>query len=231
MCTDVFRSYEHPRNRRTIAKGMAWAVPAVLTSAVVPAFAASRCEGVAGPSFAQLERWSIANPVSGELGSSALNGVEIIGGQEYWMSRSTALGDDKAIIILSTSYRAGYNSESHMRPGCRYFFRYSVAAQESAHSNRKGKGDVKLEVFLYAPDGNPVRHSEHIFTTKPKQDTNKTTSVPLGGQVFAPNVQFTAQEGTYRLEIIITVAAEETRREKVVARGIGVTSPYFEFAG
>ncbi len=53
----------------------------------------------------------------------------------------------------------------------------------------------------------------------------------IGGQVFAHEVYVTAQEGLYRLETVITVAAEEKRRDKVVARAIGITSPSFEFAG
>ena len=74
-------------------------------------------------------------------------------------------------------------------------------------------------------------NSGHTYTTKPRQNTNKSTSVPLGGQVSAHEVYVTAQEGLYRLETVITVAAEEKRRDKVVARAIGITSPCFEFAG
>ena len=50
-----------------LLKVIAWAVPAVLSAVTVPAFAASGCEDVPGPSFAQLERCSISNPASGEL--------------------------------------------------------------------------------------------------------------------------------------------------------------------
>ena len=53
----------------------------------------------------------------------------------------------------------------------------------------------------------------------------------ISGQVSAHEVYVTAQEGLYRLETVITVAAEEKRRDKVVARAIGITSPCFEFAG
>ena len=130
-----------------------------------------------------------------------------------------------------TAYRAGYDSEAQLRPGCRYSFKYSVAAHDADHGRRKGKGDVKLDVYLYDPDGVQVRNSGHTYTTKPRQNTNKSTSVPLGGQVSAHEVYVTAQEGLYRLETVITVAAEEKRRDKVVARAIGITSPCFEFAG
>lgn len=156
-----------------LLKVIAWAVPAVLSAVTVPAFAASGCEDVPGPSFAQLERWSISNPASGELISPASNGIKIIGGQEYWMSESTAVGNEKASIVLRTAYRAGYDSEAQLRPGCRYSFKYSVAAHDADHGRRKGKGDVKLDVYLYDPDGVQVRNSGHTYTTKPRQNTNK----------------------------------------------------------
>ena len=73
--------------------------------------------------------------------------------------------------------------------------------------------------------GIPIRQS------RDRTLTNKSTSVPLGGQVSAHEVYVTAQEGLYRLETVITVAAEEKRHDKVVARAIGITSPCFEFAG
>ena len=229
--TGASQSCDYRANRRTVTKGIAWAVPAVLSAVTVPAFAASGCEDVPGPSFAQLERWSISNPTSGELISPASNGIKIIGGQEYWMSESTAAGNEKASIVLRTAYRADYDSEAQLRPGCRYSFKYSVAAHDADHGRRKGKGDVKLDVYLYDPDVVQVRNSGHTYTTKPRQNTNKSTSVPLGGQVSAHEVYVTAQEGLYRLETVITVAAEEKRRDKVVARAIGITSPCFEFAG
>ena len=218
MRTGASQSCDYRANRRTVTKGIAWAVPAVLSAATVPAFAASGCEDVPGSSFAQLERWSISNPASGELISPASNGIKIIGGQEYW-------------IVLRTAYRAGYDSEAQLRPGCRYSFKYSVAAHDADHGRRKGKGDVKLDVYLYDPEGVQVRNSGHTYTTKPRQNTNKSTSVPLGGQVSAHEVYVTAQEGLYRLETVITVAAEEKRHDKVVARAIGITSPCFKFAG
>ena len=83
--TGASQSCDYRANRRTVTKGIAWAVPAVLSAVTVPAFAASGCEDVPGPSFAQLERCSISNPASGELISPASNGIKIIGGQEYWM--------------------------------------------------------------------------------------------------------------------------------------------------
>ena len=147
------------------------------------------------------------------------------------MSESTAVGNEKASIVLRTAYRADYDSEAQLRPGCRYSFKYSVAAHDADHGRRKGKGDVMLDVYLYDPDGVQVRNSGHTYTTKPRQNTNKSTSVPLGGQVSAHEVYVTAQEGLYRLETVITVAAEEKRHDKVVARAIGITSPCFEFAG
>ena len=85
MRTGASQSCAYRANRRTVTKGIAWAVPAVLSAVTVPAFAASGCEDVPGPSFAQLERCSISNPASGELISPASNGIKIIGGQEYWM--------------------------------------------------------------------------------------------------------------------------------------------------
>ena len=175
MRTGASQSCDYRANRRTVTKGIAWAVPAVLSAVTVPAFAASGCEDVPGPSFAQLERWSISNPASGELISPASNGIKIIGGQEYWMSESTAVGNEKASIVLRTAYRAGYDSEAQLRPGCRYSFKYSVAAHDADHGRRKGKGDVKLDVYLYDPEGVrcvtvgiPIRQSrDRTLTNQP----------------------------------------------------------------
>ena len=50
--------------------------------------------------------------------------------------------------------------------------------------------------------GIPIRQSRD-------NEHYKSTSVPLGGQVSAHEVYVTAQEGLYRLETVITVAAEE----------------------
>ena len=231
MRTGASQSCDYRASRRTVTKGIAWAVPAVLSAVTVPAFAASGCEDVPGPSFAQLERCSISNPASGELISPASNGIKIIGGQEYWMSESTAVGNEKASIVLRTAYRAGYDSEAQLRPGCRYSFKYSVAAHDADHGRRKGKGDVKLDVYLYDPDGVQVRNSGHTYTTKPRQNTNKSTSVPLGGQVSAHEVYVTAQEGALPSRNCYYCCRRRKTRDKVVARAIGITSPCFEFAG
>ncbi|EID51917.1 MULTISPECIES: hypothetical protein [Rothia] len=215
--------------RRTLTKGVAWAVPAVLASAAVPAFAASRCQTAEGHGFARSSRWAIANPATGALASPASNGPAVINGKEYWISQTTALGDEKAVITLTTSYLASDDGEGELKPGCKYTFRYFVVASDTNHGGRKG--DVKLDIQLRNPSGVLVRNTGHSYTTKSGQNTNKTTSVPFNTEVAARGVNFTAREGLYHLEITITVAAEGNRREKVAARGIGITSPYFEFSG
>ena len=48
-------------NRRTFAKGVGWAAPAVVASAAVPAYAASICEVRTAPSF-RLGRGLLGTP-------------------------------------------------------------------------------------------------------------------------------------------------------------------------
>ena len=163
------------------------------------------------------------------MASPASNGPAVINGKEYWISQTTALGDEKAVITLTTSYLASDDGEGELKPGCKYTFRYFVVASDTNHGGRKG--DVKLDIQLRNPSGVLVRNTGHSYTTKSGQNTNKTTSVPFNTEVAARGVNFTAREGLYHLEITITVAAEGNRREKVAARGIGITSPYFEFCG
>ena len=60
-------------NRRTFAKGVGWAAPAVVASAAVPAYAASICEVRTAPSFRQAGAWAFRNPESGVLKAPASN--------------------------------------------------------------------------------------------------------------------------------------------------------------
>ena len=83
----------------------------MLASAAVPAFAASRCQTAEGHGFARSSRWAIANPAMGALESPASNGPAVINGKEYWISQTTALGDEKAVITLTTSFLASDDGE------------------------------------------------------------------------------------------------------------------------
>ena len=118
----------------------------MLASAAVPAFAASRCQTAEGHGFARSSRWAIANPATGALASPASNGPAVINGKEYWISQTTALGDEKAVITLTTSYLASDDGEGELKPGCKYTFRYFVVASDTNHGGRKG--DVKLDIQL-----------------------------------------------------------------------------------
>ena len=49
--TGASQSCDYRASRRTVTKGIAWAVPAVLSAVTVPAFAASGCEDVTWTQF------------------------------------------------------------------------------------------------------------------------------------------------------------------------------------
>lgn len=66
----------HQISRRSLAKGAAWAAPAVLATATVPAYAASRCQPTLSFSGGLTYNW-------GTLGSSSTNQQLQLGGQTY----------------------------------------------------------------------------------------------------------------------------------------------------
>ena len=54
-------------NRRTFAKGVGWAAPAVVASAAVPAYASSVCETKPPLKFDEKNRWVFQNTGSANL--------------------------------------------------------------------------------------------------------------------------------------------------------------------
>lgn len=222
------KSTTEPVSRRTLAKGAAWATPIVLASAVAPAIAVSRCEPRDAPSFSHTESWAIQNPASGKLRKKESNGEVQANGKDYWMSYTTALGNNPAVVKLTGGFAAGAKDDTLLGLACRYQVRVYVSAVEtSLKVEEKYRGNIKLTMTLYDPDGLPVQGKRLFYTTDPA-GSGHFVSVPLDQEIQIVGWEFESREGVYRFEASFEVPPEGTGLYKVNSRGIGFTSPIFE---
>ena len=76
-------------NRRTFAKGVGWAAPAVVASAAVPAYASSVCETKPPLKFDEKNRWVFQNTGSANLYSRDGFRAITYQQQEFFTSLST----------------------------------------------------------------------------------------------------------------------------------------------
>ena len=98
-------------NRRALAKGATWAVPAVMASAAVPAYASSVCETKPPLKFNEKSRWVFQNTGSANLYSRDGFRAITYQQQEFFTSLSTvdydkSRTDKPQIAVVRGSYEA-----------------------------------------------------------------------------------------------------------------------------
>ena len=218
-----------PINRRTVAKGIAWATPAVVASTAVPAVAASRCEPKNAPGFRQAGSWVIKNPESGQLKSAVSNRPSTIRGREYWVSNTTALGTEPATIRITTGFESGTDENSTLNTACGdYRVRIYMMATETRAASGEYRGNPKVTITLRDPKGRLINGKTLRYTTDPDGETGGYAAVPLGKDTPAQEWTLKAIPGVYRFEAVFDIPAEGTENRRVQNRGLGFSVPVFE---
>lgn len=213
--------------RRTLAKGAAWAAPAVVASAAVPAYAASTCEARTAPSFKKAGAWTIKNPESGLLKSPVSNHPTELHKKQYWVSNTTALGNTPAVIKISTGFEAKAGSGSILNTSCSYRVYLHVAAIETRAAAGEYRGNPTLSLTLRDPQGRIINGNILRYTTDPNGVQGHTT-VPLGQEIKTVEWTLKAIPGVYSFEAVYNVPAEGSEARKVQNRGLAFTVPTFE---
>ena len=211
--------------RRNLTRGALWAVPAIVTSTTVPAFAASAddCKTVHGPDFTQVGGWMITNPASGALQSRTKNKpvTAPVTGQAWW-SMESATSPNPATIRLMSVYEATHGPEGDLNLNCGEFvMTYNVSALEATTGTMHLH--PSMDIYFFSPAGEII--DRQIFTTDPSGKATVMTrngkTQTVQGQVipFASSVNDQAtgisarfalrgnklMEGMYQFEVVITV--------------------------
>ena len=211
--------------RRNLTRGALWAVPTIVASTAVPAFAASAddCKTVHGPDFTQVGGWMIINPASGALQSRTKNKpvTAPVTGQAWW-SMESATSPNPATIRLMSVYEATHGPEGDLNLNCGEFvMTYNVSALEATTGTMHLH--PSMDIYFFSPAGEII--DRQIFTTDP---TGKATVMTRSGKTqtvqgqvipFASSVNDQAtgissrfalrgnklMEGMYQFEVVITV--------------------------
>ena len=214
-------------NRRTFAKGVGWAAPAVVASAAVPAYAASICEVRTAPSFRQAGAWTFRNPESGVLKAPASNQPANKFGKQYWISNTTALGTTPAVIKISAGFEASAGGGAILNTACSYRVYMHVAAFETSAASGEYRGNPKLSLILRDPKGRTINGKVLRYTTDPNGVQGYTT-VPLGQEIKTVEWNLKAIPGVYSFEAVYDIPAEGVEARRIQNRGLAFTPPTFE---
>ena len=216
-------------NRRAVAKGVAWATPIVVASTAVPAVAASRCDPKSAPGFRQAGSWAIKNPDRGKLKSAGSNRPSTFHGKEYWISNTTALGEEPATIRITAGFESGADDSSILNTECgMYRVRIYMTAIETRAASGEYRGNPKVTITLRDPRGKLINGKTLRYTTDPAGQPGGFIPVTLGEDIQAQEWTLKAIPGVYRFEAVFDVPAEGLESRRVQNRGLGFTVPIFE---
>gem|GEM_PF-183826 len=237
-------------NRRALAKGATWAVPAVMASAAVPAYASSVCETKPPLKFDEKNRWVFQNTGSANLYSRDGFRAITYQQQEFFTSLSTvdydkSRTDKPQIAVVRGSYEASNTGDTAFNPRCgKYRFKVDLISMRGAAPTENTRLYPTLVIRLIGPDGLTVPGTEQKFTTDPKSTEAGVKILPATGTTqprpryvtAATPVTFTPKAGMYYFEAKLTAPVNYSREAGVRDRnmqadGIGVTAPTFEFIG
>ncbi|MDO5750747.1 MAG: hypothetical protein Q4P78_06030 [Rothia sp. (in: high G+C Gram-positive bacteria)] len=230
-------------SRRSLAKGAAWAAPAVVVSSAVPAHAASpNCEPVEERLFTEPNAWTITS--EGKFVRAASNGPQTIGASQYYSSMTSAYGapygQGSAKITATAVYVANQGSGSSFDSRCgkdgnsMYQMSFNVSAVKSRVNGTGDPVHPKVTVKLHAPDG-----TVYDFYFSSQQGNGKYNYVEpseagtkIGTKYVTKRYNFKVIPGIYRFEVTIDIASSgETNSASVInkhpANGIGFTPPTF----
>ena len=234
-------------SRRSLAKGAAWAAPAVVVSGVVPAYAASpACEPIEPRPFNEPNAWTIESPVTGKLVKASSNRAIGLKGGELWWSMTSAIDGD-ATLRLSAVYEAREGAGASFDTRCglkngksRYKMRVGLSSLQSKSNTAAGGKpiDVFAVMRVYDPDGKPYQFSfksgdagkgpaigSNRGSYKAVPYAKSTADAPTAYQDW----EFEITPGAWRFVVDYYIPSSGTSADvsKFPANGLAFTAPTF----
>ncbi|QRZ61552.1 hypothetical protein [Rothia sp. ZJ932] len=214
-------------SRRALLKGSLWAAPVVVSTCLVPAYAASVC-----PSYEKRfdASWTLENPVQGSLYSPKANKVyRGVDNVDYFISSTTANPGGIALVRYSTTISSGGEALGALRAGRTYSTQYGIT---SLPANAPNTLHPTMRVYLIDPQGNEVAASRSAYSTS-SSPASGVLGVPLAPKnnriitqrLQSPPFSFQAVEGEYRWIVEFEVPSRVSTN--FLAAGIGVSAPIF----